>query len=599
MLKLNTFRITKDVPFQMYLLSDSRVKRIAREFSFYAVRFYREEKVPELTVCLDYPAGNLYWYVDFKKYIEQEIIRVDARYEEEWKLFFAKLKATMKSEFETFSAQLNAIKPADVVRTMNTYSLRDYQAFDVEQLCLKMQHMPTPAGLILSEQRTGKTRVAIATLCKLFRKPGVQASIAVVCPKSAIPAWVDEFQTMNKTLYTAPFEIQVYKHMREVTEEPAPSSAPFHVKLITYELFKRFTYAQLRKAICTKGIDNIALVVDEAHRLRNFKSIQSDALFRFKTGCLKDKLKLHILGLTGTPAVKGSSDVFGVFSLINTSKIGFDDTFKAFNEFKEYFYHCEDTSYGKICKTLRRTHELNFLVQVCAVQTKQKDLPMFANYERKYIRVDLNMEEKQKEIYCKVRDEMEYEEDIDCINTLVQLTRLQQICIDPSALVASYDVLAPKLDWMLRYAKAKKVKTIVMAKKLTALKALAKVFDENGIPYSFLSGSSKLADRIIEVDNFQVDPAIRFILIQSDVGKESLTLPEATATIFLDREFAQGFNEQAEARMTPVDGTACTKYVIDLIMRDTVEEEIYNVLVIRKENIATVNDVSKILKKGG
>ena len=224
---------------------------------------------------------------------------------------------------------------------------------------------------------------------------------------------------------------------------------------------------------------------------------------------------------------------------------------------------------------------------------------MFANYERKYIRVDLNMEEKQKEIYCKVRDEMEYEEDIDCINTLVQLTRLQQICIDPSALVASYDVLAPKLDWMLRYAKAKKVKTIVMAKKLTALKALAKVFDENDISYSFLSGSSKLADRVIEVDNFQTDPAIRFILIQSDVGKESLTLPEATATIFLDREFAQGFNEQAEARMTPVDGTACTKYVIDLIMRDTVEEEIYNVLVIRKENIATVNDVSKILKKGG
>jgi hypothetical protein len=51
--------------------------------------------------------------------------------------------------------------------------------------------------------------------------------------------------------------------------------------------------------------------------------------------------------------------------------------------------------------------------------------------------------------------------------------------------------------------------------------------------------------------------------------------------------------------MTPVDGTACTKYVLDLIMKDTVEEQIYNVLVIRKQSIETVNDVSAILKKGG
>jgi SNF2 family DNA or RNA helicase len=581
----------------MYLLSDSRVKRIAREFNFYAVRFYREEKVPELTVCFDYPAGNLYWYVDFKKYVEQEILKTDVRYETEWKLFLSRLKLVIKDEFETFSAKLNTIKPVDVVRCMHQYSLRDYQAFDVEQLCIKMSQMDTPAGLILSEQRTGKTRVALATICKMLAHD--EANVAIVCPKSAINSWVSEIQELNKVLHTAPFEIQVFKHMREVSEASAKASGQLHVKLISYDLFKRFTYAQLRKAICTKDIENVVLVVDEAHRLRNFRSLQSDALFRFKTGCLKDKLKLYILGLTGTPAVKGSSDVFGIFSLINTSKIGFSDTARDFNEFKEYFYHCEDTSYGKICKTLRRTHELNFLIQVCAVQTKQKDLPMFRNYDKKYIRIDLDMEKTQREIYTSVRDSMEYGEDIDCMNTLVQLTRLQQICIDPSALVASYDVLAPKIDWMLRYAKTKTVKTIVMAKKLTALKALAKVFDKNCIPYSFLNGSLNLTSRAAEIDRFKTDPSVKFILIQSDVGKESLTLPEATATIFLDREFAQGFNEQAESRMTPIDGMACTKYVIDLVMRDTVEEEIYNVLVIRKQNIATVNDVSEILKKGG
>ena len=51
--------------------------------------------------------------------------------------------------------------------------------------------------------------------------------------------------------------------------------------------------------------------------------------------------------------------------------------------------------------------------------------------------------------------------------------------------------------------------------------------------------------------------------------------------------------------MTPVDGVACTKYVIDLLMRDTVEEQIYNILVIRKESIDNINSLREIYKKGG
>ena len=50
--------------------------------------------------------------------------------------------------------------------------------------------------------------------------------------------------------------------------------------------------------------------------------------------------------------------------------------------------------------------------------------------------------------------------------------------------------------------------------------------------------------------------------------------------------------------MTPIDGTACTKYVIDLLMQDSIEEGIYNVLVNKKQSIDTINTVFKIIKKG-
>ena len=44
-------------------------KSINKEFAFYNTHFYRKEKVKNLTVCLEYPEANIYWYLDFKKYV--------------------------------------------------------------------------------------------------------------------------------------------------------------------------------------------------------------------------------------------------------------------------------------------------------------------------------------------------------------------------------------------------------------------------------------------------------------------------------------------------------------------------------------------------
>lgn len=594
MVKLSTYTVFKNIPFQMYLLSDRTVKRVLREFDFYNVRFYREERVKEPTVCLDYPAGNVYWFLDFKKNVEEMILKDDNCYESEWKLLLSCLKSKIRAEFEALSQTLGHITQKQVVETMNYYNLRDYQAFDLIQLCIKMNQTATPAGLILSEQRTGKTRIAVAAVEEMMREGGC---VVVICPKTAVPGWVDEFKEMDRFQGTSLRKLKVYKHMREIHDA---DSVPGHwgVRIITYDLFKRFTTSQLRKATYAE-YSNVMLICDEVHRLRNFKTLQSDILYRFKESCFKDKVKLRILGITGTPAIKSSSDIFGVFSLINTSKIGFQPYTKDFNQFKEYFYNCEDTSYGKICKTLKRTHELNYLIQSSSIQTKQRDLPMFANYTVKKLSVSLTMDEEQAKIYQSVRDTFIFEDDIDCSNGLVQLLRLQQICTDPSSLVSSYEGLAPKLKWILGYAKSKEVKTIIMAKKLTALDAVAKIFDDNCIKYSYIKGALSVTARKSEVDAFRNNPEIKFFLIQLDVGREALTLPEADCTIFLDRDFAQGFNEQAEARMTPIDGVARTKYVIDLLMRDTVEEKIYSILVIRKENIDSVNSLKEIYEKGG
>lgn len=590
MLRLNTLRIEKNIPFQMYLLSDRLVKKLNTEFEFYNVRFYREERVKEPTVCVDYPCGNPYWFTDFKKFIKSEILDKDVRYEYEWNNLLARLKNSVSKELDSLQTDLYDIDAKKVLRYMSIYHLRDYQAFDMLQLLVKMNRSHDN-GLILSEQRTGKTRVAISTMLECSTKG---SNVLIVCPPAAVAGWRDECAIYSDWGIQTTV-VRKVQQIKELTTVWDPNCR--NIRIITYNLFKMLTIPQIRTLCGISNSKDLIFIGDEVHRLRNFKTMQSDAIFGFKELCKKDKVNLKIIGVTGTPAVKDSSDVFGSLCLINASKIGFQPYYKDFNQFKEYFYNCEDTSYGKVCKSLRRVDELNHLIQSVSVQTKQRELDMFKNYTKKYLRYDLNMDFEQRKAYVSVRDTMEYE-DIDCSNGLVQLTRLQQLCIDPTGLVSSYEAVAPKVQWVTDFALKSRMQTIVFAKKLQAFDSLEKQFKANGITYSKIRGKIPAAEREDEVRKFKSGISQMF-LIQLDSGRESLTLPEARCTIFLDRDYAQGFNEQAEARMTPVDGNECTKYIVDLIMSDTVEEGIYDVLVMRKESIENINTVKPYLKKGG
>lgn len=587
-MELKTFRIIDNEPFKMYLLSDANVKRLVREFEFYNIRIYREERTKILTVCIDYPKANVYWFVEFKRFIINEIVIKDGAYGIAWNEMLDKLKKEISTDYQKALDDINAITAKDVVETMNKYCLRDYQAFDLLQLELKLKDSNPHTGLILSEQRTGKTRIAIAA-AKENLLPG--SVVLIVCPKSAVQGWYSEIHEINN--YTKQWDsaeiISKTTCIKEAHDRFDISCINY--RIITYDLLKRLSKLQIKTLLNFTDANEIMIVGDEVHRLRNFKTQQSEALLMVKNMC-KDK-ELYVIGVTGTPAVKDSYDVFGVLSFINFSKIGFHPTSKDFNQFKEYFYNCEDTSYGKVCKSLKKKAELKYVLQSNSVQTKQAQLELFKNYNKKYFKVSLDMDDEQRKIYDSIKNTFEYDT-IDCKNTLSQFVRLQQICNDPSVLVEEYSKIAPKLRYIAGFAKKNKAPLIVMSKQTKVLKSLEAYLSKESISYSRIYGNSTLLDRQYAVSLFK-NRDVQLILIQLDAGRESLTLPEAQYTIFLDRDFAQGYNEQAEARMTPINGAPQTKYVIDLVMKDTIEERTYDILVLRKENISDVN----VLFKGG
>lgn len=581
--------------FQTYLLTNAKVKKINKEFDFYHVMFYREEYVKESIVTLSYPKANMFWYLDFEKYITEKFLKdPDCKYHDEWAKLLYDLKLKIHEEFKNYKWHLISNTNArTIVSNEIKYLLRDYQAYDLCQFVAKYNFWGK-RGLILSDPRTGKTRLSLAAFVETAAPGDVGI---VVCPKSAEPGWMSEINILHNPEHR-PFTKKLILKMSDLKDITYVPDA-YNIRIISYDMFKKLTIPQIRQL--TSKNKHITLIVDEIHRLRNFKTNQSEAIFAFKKFCAKDKVDLGIIGLTGTIAVKEETDVFGTLCLINESKIKFAPYYDSFDVFKEYFYFCEDTSFGKIAKALRRESELNYLIQSVSVQTKQKDLEMFKGYTKTYKKVELQMDEEQRKIYDAVYNDMEYDEDIDCQNKLVQLVRLQQICIDPFGLVADYERLSPKIKWVVALAKKyekSSLKFIVACKKVKPLDHLMKVFDTYGLKYNKLLGRLNVTERIEEIKQFRFQPEQNIMFLQLDTGRESLTLPEANAIIFLDRDFAQGFNEQAEARMTPIDGSSCTKQVIDLIMIDSKEEEIYQTLVIKKKSIDGINLIFKS-RKGG
>lgn len=583
---LNKLEIVGTDAFKIFILSNTKIKRILKEYNFYNIRFFKQNFNTEYKVYLEYPKANIYWALDFKRDIEDFVSVSNTIHKQEFEYFIDQLLKTIKCEYLE-SLKVNDICQKDVVNMMLKYNLRDYQAWDSLKLQNILKFNATKLGtsaMVLSAPRTGKTRTTLASFGEYSNST---STLVVVCPKSAVGGWLKECKELTK-LNTEFHVIKSVKDVKNIT-----STAYRCINIITFELFRMLNNSQNRQIFRMYLNDSKWLVVDEAHRLRNFGSNQSRALFDTKSYFQTTlKIPLNSILLTGTPCIRVTTDIYGLLSYCNTSKIHFQPTVTGFNEFKEYFYNCMDTNFGKECLSFKREDEIKYLVKSMCVQTKKRDLPFFKNYKIEYKKINLEMDDLQKEIYKDVDELMEYE-DIDCKTALVQTLRLQQICVDPNVLVDKYQQYSPKFKWIYKFLKKNTdMQVLIVLKRISGFDNLRKLLTLAKITNATIEGKTSLQKRISIQQEFQ-QGNIQALLIQQDAGKESLTLSNAKAIIFLERDWCPGFNEQMEERMTPVSSVPVTKYVIDLVMKDTKEELIYDILVRRKEAIDDVNILYK------
>ncbi|OXB68897.1 hypothetical protein ASZ78_005334 [Callipepla squamata] len=351
------------------------------------------------------------------------------------------------------------------------------------------------------------------------------------------------------------------KEERFKLQQSLKEQSHFHVLLTTYEIC-------LKDAAFLKCFDWAALVVDEAHRLKNQSSLLYETLTELPVG-------FSVL-LTGTPIQNSLQELYSLLSFIEP------DIFprKQVKEFVEYYQAIEKES-----EPAKELHSLlqPFLLrrvksEVTADLPKKVEVVLYhgmSALQRKYY----------KAILTKDLDAFEggTGRKVTLQNVLIQLRK----CVahpylfngvEPEPFEIGDHIVEASgklclLDKLLSFLYDGGHRVLLFSQMTALLDILQDYMDYRGYSYERLDGSVRGEERHLAIKNFGQQPIFVFLL-STRAGGVGMNLTAADTVIFTDSDFNPQNDLQAIARAHRIGQHKPVK-IIRLIGRDTVEEIIY------------------------
>jgi SNF2 family DNA or RNA helicase len=439
----------------------------------------------------------------------------------------------------------------EILRNHTTVShdrLRPYQAIDAEII------KTYPRLAIFNEQRTGKTPTILSALYTITN--GI-----IVCPSSLKLNWLKEADKWSNT----PFVIVSGSKKKRTNIYDAVTDETL---IISYETlrsdiddilkrFKKFNY----------------LVVDEAHRLRNYNTKQSKAVLRL------GKVSHRVYPMTGTPAVNHPADVFGILKLLHPYK------YTSYWHFVERYFTVTDGYFGKEVASLRedRAKEFKNLMYMQSLQRKRREVMQWVP-KVDFHTIELEPSAKQLSLFKEiVRKSTVNGQPIP--NAITKLTRLRQACVDP--MYFDVDTKTPKQAFIMDYLEDNKEPVIIFSTMTQTLNRLKAMIPDSVI----LTGEQSTPEKQWAVDQIQSGQA-RVLLANIKAGGVGFTLDKVDTIIFLDKSYTPDENQQAADRIIPTDPSKeyGAKQVITLVVNGSVEPKIEEMLDKKIDIIKYVND---------
>lgn len=472
--------------------------------------------------------------------------------------------------------------------------------------------------LIADDPGCGKTATAVRGLAKLYEEGENVFPVLVVCPTAVKQAWAREFEQWWPGLKT-----QVVKGT--VTQRRKQLSTPAHVYVMNIESVRSHSriapYGSIALKRCSehggadpkikettcqvhdKELNKMkfgAVVLDEAHRIKDGKSLQTRAV---KAAAGDTSIRV---ALTGTPTANDVTDLWSILHFLSPKE------FASKTKWIDRYVETMTNAFGGLVvlgvKADRRA-EFNGMLNPRMRRMSEDQVLTFLPpivYERR----DCEMSAKQAKAYKEMRDNMiaDLEDGGTMVvsSPMIQSTRLLQFASSYAELETTEEVdeygftklkqkatlidPSAKLDAFMEDLEIYgKHQVAVMAVSRQLLELLSKRLDKAGIKHGMVTGAMSEDEKQWAIDDFQAG-RIQFILFTAGAGGTGVTLTAARYLARLQIPFSFVDYKQTLRRVRRIGSEKKHPniIVVDYVTTDTLDEHVFDVVAKKEDNFEDV-----------
>jgi SNF2 family DNA or RNA helicase len=405
-------------------------------------------------------------------------------------------------------------------------------------------------GILADDMGLGKTLQMIAVLLAA-KEEGKKGTSLVVAPASLVYNWGEELKrfapALKVTLITGNQEERRAKIMEDQEAD---------VMVTSYDLLKRdIAFYEDRQFLYE--------VIDEAQYIKNHTTAAAKAV-----KVINSQIRY---ALTGTPIENRLSELWSIFDYLMPGLLYGYDVFK--KEIETPIVKNQDKDAMERLQKMAGPFILRRLKEDVL-----KDLPKKME-ESRYVRLG----DAQQKLYdgqvLHMKAELAKQDDSDFnknkMMILAELTRLRQICCDPSLCYENYKGDGAKLEACMQLISSAMDgghRMLVFSQFTSMLEILERELEKEKIPYFKITGSTSKEKRLQMVKAFNEGDTPVF-LISLKAGGVGLNLTGADVVIHYDPWWNLAVQNQATDRAHRIGQTKKVT-VYKLIAKGTIEEKI-------------------------
>lgn len=392
-------------------------------------------------------------------------------------------------------------------------------------------------GILADEMGLGKTIQTIAFLLSEENKKSI-----IISPTSLVYNWKDEIEKFAPSL-----KVGIIHGEKGARIKLIENISEYDVILTTYGTLRMDMeyYEDIIFDYC---------IIDEAQNIKNSLAQNAVAIKKVKAGLR--------FALTGTPIENNLTELWSIFDFI------MPDYLYSKKIFEEKFINKEE----------QNLESLKLLIKPFVLRRTKKEVmkELPDKIEKKFL---VEMTPAQKAVYKTyinaIRQRMKNNID-GKIEIFSYLTKLRQICLDPSLIIDDYKGGSGKLKVVMELIEehiGSNGKVLLFSQFTSVLKNIEQILKEKGIRYLYLDGATKSKNRVKMVNEFNNNNDIKIFLISLRAGGTGLNLTSANLVIHFDPWWNPAVENQATDRAHRI-GQRNIVEVIKLVAQGTIEEKI-------------------------